>query len=189
MGGGWLALFASACQPEYSLPPTLCDDYCLGLLRGHCKEDEPADCVRTCELGRSGGNDCDGALATLGECFANASDDAFYCSGGVTQIRSDACLSERRAFGECTLGVASSCFDECVRQALSCGRPLADCEQGCRQSTALCQRTSDEYNACLLRHPVECRPWLQLETREPEDVPCYTEALTFLACFEEGEGT
>ena len=31
-------------------------------------------------------------------------------------------------------------------------------------------------------YPVECRAWFEADPRQPEDVPCYYEALDVLAC-------
>jgi hypothetical protein len=45
-----------------------------------------------------------------------------------------------------------------------------------------CELASHDYNACLLQLPTECRPWLEPDTREFDDIPCGHEALAAWLC-------
>jgi hypothetical protein len=175
-----LLLLLSACESDYALTPTVCDDYCRATQRAECDDDAPADCVRECERRRRP-DDCDTALAALGECYEHRDASAFYCEDNHTRI-APVCLSERRALDECTLPGSGPCFDQCVRQTDICKAPLDDCERDCLHPSPRCRDASRRYGACLLGLPVECRDWLQPETRPPEEVPCFDEALALLAC-------
>src|SRR6185295_10998859 len=92
------------------------------------------------------------------------------------------CLSERRDLSECLSPGSGACFDQCLRQADACGGSLSDCEAGCHAPSPGCELVSHAYQACLLTYPVECRAWFEADPRQPEDVPCYYEALDVLAC-------
>jgi hypothetical protein len=177
-----LVLAPCACESAYPLAPTACDDYCRALQRADCADDAPADCVRDCELMRTS-DTCDSALATLGDCYANSDASAFYCEDDHTKLRA-VCLGERRTLDECRLPGSGACFEECVRQSEECDGSLDDCERACLEPSAHCREASQRYDACRLGFPVECRDWFQPETRPPEAVPCFDEALALLACDE-----
>src|SRR5262245_1271898 len=125
-----LLLSLSACEAGYPSTPTACDDYCLAEKRANCDEDQPADCVRDCEL-ELGRGTCRAALQALSACYAKREDSDFFCEDGQSQVR-DVCLAERRALDECLLPGSGSCFDECVRQSSACQASLDDCERDCR---------------------------------------------------------
>lgn len=175
-----LALLLGACESGYPLSPTVCDDYCRATLRAECTDDAPADCVRECEQRRPP-RDCDPALEALADCYARRSPSEFYCEDDKTRI-GPVCLGERRELAECSLPGSGPCFDECVRQQDACQASLDDCERACLHPAPRCRDASQRYSACLLGFPVECRDWLEPETRSPEDVPCFDEALAVLAC-------
>jgi hypothetical protein len=175
-----LPLLLSACESDYPLSPTICDDYCRGSLRAQCDDDAPADCVRDCEQQRRP-YDCDTELAALGDCYARQDASAFYCEDQRARI-GPVCLSERREHDECALPGSGPCFDQCVRQTDVCDVSLDDCERDCLHPSSRCRDASQRYSACLLTFPVECRDWLQPETRPPDEVPCFDEALAVLAC-------
>jgi len=44
-----LAGLAGACQNEYPLEPTPCDDFCRATQRKSCDDNDPAWCVANCE--------------------------------------------------------------------------------------------------------------------------------------------
>jgi hypothetical protein len=179
---GGFALTLSACVSGYPLSATVCDDYCRATQRADCDDDEPADCVRDCEQAR-GASACDAPLAKLSRCYQQSDPGAFACVDDHTRF-GPLCATERRELDECRLPGSGACFDECVRQAQSCEGELDACERGCKRASDTCQEASDRYNACLLGHPVECRAWLQMETRPPEEIPCYDEALAVLGVCE-----
>jgi hypothetical protein len=180
LGGALLGLVSSACDAGYPIAATACDDYCRAQQRADCEDDAPADCVRDCEALRPS-SDCDATLSALGACYESSDASAFSCEDDRTKV-APVCLTERRALAECRLPGSGPCFDECQRQSESCQGNLDDCERGCLHTSPRCQRASEHYNACLLRFPVECREWLAPETRSPEEIPCFDEALEVLGC-------
>jgi hypothetical protein len=178
-----LALLLAGCQADYGLPPTACDDYCRATQRGDCPDDAPADCVRDCEEA----DRADVAAACVAEwqsrndCLLRTDASSFSCRDNHSQIP-NVCLDERRALGECSSPGSGPCFDECRRQVETCDADWDACETGCRQPSAACQAASNTYSICLADYPVECRDFFMAETRAPEDIPCFYEALALLAC-------
>jgi hypothetical protein len=172
-----------ACDTSYGLPPTQCDDHCHAIQRGVCDDDDPADCVRDCESenGDAAHQACDDSRLALDDCWLRLDASAFECIDNHTRLP-DLCLDERRAFSECLEPGSSPCFDQCLRQVHTCGGVLADCEFSCQHPSPGCASVTFAYQACLLRYPAECRSWGEPETRAPEDVPCFDEALAVLAC-------
>jgi len=176
----WVALAICGCDSGYPIDPTACDDFCRALQRADCQDDAPADCVRDCEARRAS-PDCDASLTALGECYAESDPSAFTCDDDRTKV-GPVCHAERRALDECVAPGSGVCFDECVRQSESCHGSLDDCELGCLHPSPRCREASQSYSACLLGFPVECRDWLEPETRPPEEIPCFDEALAVLDC-------
>lgn len=175
-------LALGACDSGYPLAATTCDDYCRAVQRIDCREDEPADCVRKCELERAH-DECDAELDALSDCYANSDSSAFYCGDDEHVRAGRVCLNERRALNGCQAPDSGWCFDECVRQSDVCQSSLDDCAgDHCRRAPAGCEKVYAQFYACLQEYPVECREWMKMETRAPEAVPCYDEALALLAC-------
>jgi hypothetical protein len=170
----------TACQNDYLLAPTACDDYCRAIQRADCSEDYPADCVRDCEASPSSGT-CEEARAALTACYASANSGEFICVDEHSQPKS-VCLPERRVLSECVAPGSGACFDQCERQAANCGSNLSDCEAGCAEPVPGCEQASKVYNTCLLDHPVECRAWFEPDPRPLDEIPCGYEALDVLAC-------
>lgn len=177
-----LGLLLTACDADYGLSPTACDDYCLAAQRGNCRDDAPADCVRDCEeaAGVEAAH-CAKAWQARNDCLLRADAGKFYCQDNRSRIP-DICRDERRALSECASPGSGPCFDECLRQVESCQATLTECEAGCRQPSPACQAASNIYSRCLADYPVECRDFFMTETRAPEDIPCFYEALGLLAC-------
>ena len=174
-------LLLVACNSEYPIAPTPCDDYCLAVQRGDCKDDEPADCVRSCEQERSRAAGCDAALATLSDCYVHSEASAFSCADDHSRVGA-VCLDERRAWDECKLPGSGACFDECVRQKDVCERSLDDCEWGCQNPQPGCETLASDYYICLQAFPAECHDWGEVDPRPADQIPCFEQALALLAC-------
>jgi hypothetical protein len=177
---GGCSLAVTACQGEYSLAPTACDDYCRAIQRADCSEDYPAECVRECENVRISGA-CEESQAALTACYAAADAREFACVSDRSQPRS-VCLPERRALSECLAPGSGACLDQCARQAEACGANLSDCEAGCADPAPGCEEASIIYNTCLLGVPVECRDFFEPDTRPIEQIPCGLEAIAAYVC-------
>jgi hypothetical protein len=177
----WLLL--ADCTADYGLPPTACDDYCHASQRANCRDDAPADCVRECEeAGRADvAASCAAQWQSRNDCLLRADASSFRCRDNHTQIP-NICRNERRALGECSAPGSGACFDDCQRQVESCDADWIECEAQCSQRSPACQAASNVYSSCLAGYPVECRDFFMAETRAPEDIPCFYEALALLDC-------
>lgn len=181
VAGGCL-LATTACESDYRLAPTACDDYCRAVQRADCSEDYPADCVRDCENARISGP-CEAAERAVTDCYAAAPASEFACVNEHSQPKS-VCLLERRALSECRAPGSGDCFAQCVRQAETCGTSLSDCQADCEQPTPGCEQASHVYSSCLLDYPVECRDFFEPDTRPIEQIPCGYEAIAAFVCGE-----
>lgn len=175
-------LGTAACQGDYSLAPTACDDYCRAVQRADCSEDYPAECVRGCENSLVSSL-CEVAQAALVDCYASAKSADFACVNDHSQPL-NVCLPERRALSECLAPGSAACLDQCARQAEVCGSNLSDCEAGCAHPAPGCEQASNVYNTCLLDFPVECRDFFEPDTRPIEEIPCGYEAIAAYVCAE-----
>lgn len=173
-------LAVTACESEYRLAPTACDDYCHATQRADCPEDYPADCVRDCE-NSTVSSTCEDAQAALTACYAAAQSGDFACVNEHSQPKS-VCLTERRALSECLAPGSGACLEQCARQAAACGSNVSDCEAGCVEPPPGCEQATNVYNTCLLEYPVECRDWFEPDPRPLDQIPCGYEALDVLAC-------
>lgn len=180
-----LALMLGGCDGSYPLAPTPCDDFCGAEERGNCNDDDPADCVRDCEIndGAIGRSRCAEAWSARNRCLLGLDASAFTCRDDRSHPPA-ACLDERRALSECLAPGSGACFDECVRQAASCGAELTDCESACSHPSPRCAEAANDYNRCIAGYPVECREPFAPDPRPPEQIPCFSQALTLLACAE-----
>jgi hypothetical protein len=178
-----LALVLGGCDAAYSLPPTLCDEYCHAIQQADCRDDAPADCVRDCEKSDSAAARaaCDEAWRARDDCFLRVERGTFTCEENKSRIP-DICIDERRALGECLAPGSGACFDQCLRQVEACGTKLPDCQAACSQPSPGCQAVASAYYTCLKDYPVGCRSWFEQDTRRPDDIPCFYEALAVLAC-------
>jgi hypothetical protein len=112
----WVAGFAlAACDDEYPLEPTFCDDWCHATLRADCG-DEPDNCVRECELTKSD-DECLSKQRKLMQCYESASDEAFTCAGTgfqfETRVSPTTCEAERDALFECEAPGIGVCLSFC----------------------------------------------------------------------------
>lgn len=155
LAGFWLL----ACDNDYPIAPTECDDWCYATQRADCEEDEsPDDCVSNCEenaLGRQHPA-CEPEWIRLSECYRDAPDSAFTCVQDYSEPSNSLCLDERRAAHYCVSELAGSCFDRCVREVETCGGTLADCEQHCSGTTEGCETEQLDFERCLVQAPVVC---------------------------------
>lgn len=176
-----VGLLFVACRSDYPIAPTACDDYCLALQRGDCKDDQPADCVRSCEQERSRAAGCDASLATLSDCYAHSGAREFSCADDHTLVGA-VCLDERRAWNECKRPGSGLCFDECVRQHVTCQSSLDDCEFGCQSPAPGCEEAANAYYACIRHFPAECHVWGEVDARSADEIPCVSEVAALFAC-------
>ena len=179
LGGVLLA----RCQPDYPLAPTPCDDWCFATQRAGCEEDYPERCVSGCEE-----NDlplpmsrCEEQWRSLTECYLQASSADFLCVEEQSRPQ-PICIAERVALATCGSAEAGSCMASCLRQADECGRPRRACELECLLSTPGCSQPAIALYQCRLASPVDCARPGEPDPRQPEEVPCYPQALTLLDC-------
>jgi hypothetical protein len=113
---GTLAAWVTQCDyTDYPLEPTFCDDWCRVLLGVGC-EQEPENCVRTCE--RSLGPDhCFDLQQSLLACYRATPKSEFVCSdqGFQQNPRPEewVCPSERDTLIECAYPEVKLCLDVC----------------------------------------------------------------------------
>src|SRR5688572_2943370 len=175
------ALLAS-CQPEYSLAPTPCDDWCLATQRAGCEEDYPERCVSTCEDDfRRVRRACESQWLTLSECYLQSPAQDFACVQEQSRPR-PICVPERVGLAACGSPESGACVASCLRQADECGRPYRDCEFECLFVTPGCAEPAIALYECRLASPVDCQRPGEPELRPPEEIPCFGEALVLLAC-------
>ena len=169
-----------ACDNDYPIAPTECDDWCYATQRADCEEDEsPDDCVSICEetaLGRRH-PECEPAWISLSECYRDAPDSAFTCVDDYSEPSNTLCLEERRAANYCVSERTGACFDACVREVEACGGTLADCEERCGTPVAGCEQEDLEFQRCLADAPVLCSA-----SGSPDDVPCCEPLVALLEC-------
>jgi hypothetical protein len=113
---GSLAGALWACEPEYSLAPTFCDDWCHATLRRDCA-DGPSSCVRDCELTKASGA-CRSKQEALLGCYEGAEDEAFVCVqsgefGEDQRVDPEVCRAERDSLYECLAPGFGVCLDLC----------------------------------------------------------------------------
>ena len=111
-----VAVWATDCDPDaYPIEPTFCDDWCRVLLRSGCDQ-EPENCVRTCEQSRPA-RECHELERELLRCYAAASPREFVCSGfGFQEIarpEERVCRTERDGLIDCAYPEVKLCLDVC----------------------------------------------------------------------------
>lgn len=179
-----LVLVVCGCQSTYSSPPTVCDDHCHATQRANCGGDDPAECVRDCERNEHAqiGDACQDQWHAVDDCLLRAPRAAFVCIDDHSQITA-ICLTEQRALSDCAAPGSGTCFDNCVRRSQACGTNLSDCADACRNTSRACQQVSSAFYTCLLDYPIACINDAGKDAG-PDDIPCYYEALGFLACVQ-----
>jgi hypothetical protein len=113
---GSAAAWATDCDHgAYPVEPTFCDEWCRVLLRSGCDQ-EPENCVRTCEQS-SAPRACHGLELELLRCYAATSPSEFVCSRqGFQEIarpEERVCQSERDSLIECAYPEVKLCLDVC----------------------------------------------------------------------------
>jgi hypothetical protein len=171
------------CQPEYSLAPTPCDDWCLATQRAGCEEDWPERCVSTCEDDfRAARRRCEPQWLTLSECYLQAPAQDFLCVEEQSRPLPPTCAAERVELATCGSPEVGACLASCLRQANECGRPRRDCEFECLFTTPGCSEPAIALYQCRLASPVDCVRPGEPDARPPEEIPCFGEALVLLDC-------
>jgi hypothetical protein len=113
---GVLAAWLTRCDyTDYPLEPTFCDEWCRVLLRSNCDQ-EPENCVRTCERSIAPAECFDLQVALL-DCYRATPDDQFVCSGQGFQQNARpeewVCPGERDALIDCAYPEVKVCLDVC----------------------------------------------------------------------------
>lgn len=107
------SLGALACEGEYDLAPTFCDDWCKAT--SVCGA-QPANCVSNCELTRAT-DDCAKRQQDLLSCYQEADKDDFLClpAGNQrrTRVRAGVCQGDRDALFECEAPGIGLCLTAC----------------------------------------------------------------------------
>ena len=86
-----------ACQNDYPLDPTPCDDYCYEVERVFCWDEDPADCVASCEeFGRPKDPECRARWEEMLACLQGLPDGA-----GCTAVFPMPCEAEHTAVYDC----------------------------------------------------------------------------------------
>jgi hypothetical protein len=111
-----VAVWATDCDPEaYPVDPTFCDDWCRVLLRSGCDQ-EPENCVRTCEQSRPP-RECQELERELLRCYAATPPSEFVCSRqGFQEIarpEERICQTERDGLIDCAYPEVKLCLDVC----------------------------------------------------------------------------
>jgi hypothetical protein len=188
VGGALLFVgLVSACSDPYPIPATDCDDFCYATQRADCGEDYPEGCVTDCEhegVGRRYPK-CLELWHELTACYLAAPDSAFECVAKQSHPRG-ICLSERVALAGCARPGGDVCVLNCFHGATECGTNPADCEAGCYAPSQGCDAEQVAYETCAIEAPVYCGT-PQEDTRSPEEIACYGEVLSLLACAGFGE--
>ncbi len=86
-----LACLASACQGDYPIAPTACDEWCYVTESWECGKNyqrDPAVCVATCERqGITANPECSAELTAVLECFRGLSESEKSCGHGEILCR------------------------------------------------------------------------------------------------------
>lgn len=156
----------TACNDEYTLAPTFCDDWCAAVRPPEECARGPASCVRDCELTKAE-DACFPLQQKLLGCYRELPDDAFACAPpGFSASYSDrqrvldgACRAERDALFECESPGFQQCLELCrgYQQLVTAGAPLGGVP------------VSDE--CPLLTQPCETLCWTAFVFTGGEDSP------------------
>ncbi len=187
-----------ACETDFPLVATDCDDWCLATLRADCSDDLPHDCVGSCEQRAPGRRytQCNEAWLELRDCYADAAVDDFTCINNNSHPE-NICVPERLRQAECVSASVRVCVERCFYQAEQCEENAADCEQNCFDRAEVCPAEAQAVDECALQVPVSCMqdeqpPPLDSESitgneppvseSEPTGVPCLQELGVLLEC-------
>jgi hypothetical protein len=178
-----LALFAPSCDDGYPIAARACDDFCRATERHGCSGQSPSECVRECKrTSAAERQECASQFRELISCLALAEDSEFVCEESVAEPAS-ACRPLRRELAECLAPGGGACAEACWHAAEQCGFSSWRCELDCHALPAECGAESNAYYACAASAPVDCaRVFGDEDPRPPGAIPCFGEALEFLAC-------
>jgi hypothetical protein len=102
-----IAAFSAACQNDYPLEPTPCDDWCYATERVACGNSDPASCVAACEAEGSapGPPECRELWEAALSCYQQLPDEAL-CPWQFSDeaVFSDVCGPEMNAYMSCIYG-------------------------------------------------------------------------------------
>ncbi|HEY6559244.1 MAG TPA: hypothetical protein VI072_18295, partial [Polyangiaceae bacterium] len=142
---------------DYPLPPTFCDDWCRVIRRVPCDE-EPENCVRTCERSR-GPAQCQQAYRVLLGCYAGTPASEFSCSdegfNEVARPNEHICRTERDTLIECAYPNVRACLDVCRtledahQQDASAGSSRVRCPSRDVPCDSLCWYVTREITAII----------------------------------------
>jgi hypothetical protein len=119
------AAAATACDTEYTAPPTPCDEWCRATMRAGCEGDKPHECVSDCA--RQPYAPCVEPTRALTDCYAAASQDDFHCDGpnGKSIPNAGICQAEQDALFACQQPVLYECLNTCAARALAAQQAFA----------------------------------------------------------------
>jgi hypothetical protein len=103
---GWLVLAAlagSACQGDYPLPPSACDEWCATTENFACGWYDPADCVAQCEAeSLTAIPECREPFASALQCFRSSFDITRHCRNAlIGGVPDTTCAAEYSALSDC----------------------------------------------------------------------------------------
>ena len=100
-----LLLVLGACQNDYPLEPTPCDDFCFATERVSCGFNDPASCVAECEAQKtaSPAPECQQAWQSMLDCYRALPDEAL-CpwTSGAREFYQTPCSAESAAYYGCS---------------------------------------------------------------------------------------
>jgi hypothetical protein len=111
------AATATACDTEYTAPPTPCDDWCRATMRADCEGNKPHECVSDCIAEPD--SQCGEPTRALTNCYAAAADDDFHCDGpnGKSIPNAGVCQAEHDALFACQKPALYECLNTCAERA------------------------------------------------------------------------
>jgi len=178
-------LILAACQSaEYSLTPTRCDEFCAVRQRLHCANDDPADCVSSCEMGQQPWfsprpGPCDREELTLLDCQRATPESAYICLDGVgTWPAPNLCEREQKAVERCRFPISGSGAAVCDAWLEACSLPDGGPGLYCfvRYPDIVCPQEQALLYTCMLRNAPEC------DLAPPMSRACAGEVDALLAC-------
>ncbi len=158
---GTLLLGSNACDDDYPLAPTFCDDWCRATSRPNC-ERQPNHCVSDCELTKPS-EDCFALQEELLSCYEQAPKDAFVCAGGgvsgETRVDHDTCQKERDALFECEAPGIGGCLSFCRSTQEAQLASIVDTKPGMVDSAEMPTMDAGLAACPLLNQPCEQLCW------------------------------
>ncbi len=159
---GYASWAALACQDDYPLAATFCDDWCRTTLQANCGE-EPDNCIRECELTRADG-ECFEHQKRLLSCYETADREVFSCVGRdfdvEVRVSPDTCQTERDRLYECEAPGIGSCLEACRTLQDEQFGGVVESETGLIEYSALFEGDGGLSSSCpVLSEPCENSCW------------------------------